>query len=335
MIHVDYIWVDGLEAPLIRSKTKIVNPIVGTDGEFEISVPEWNFDGSSTSQATTTDSERVIQPQRVYKLSDKHYIALCEVCLPDKNRTPHSSNHRAVLRKRLSDGASSKKLWLGFEQEFFVTIDGKNVLWPKEGLPIDDSLYYCSSGSPIKFRRLIREHASLCTSIGINIVGYNTEVSPGQWEYQLFNEDPLKAADDMWVSRYLLQLSAETYDAGIDWHPKPHDGWNGSGCHTNFSTEKMRDVGGQTLFESIMSNAKEAHSSHMLLYGDLNDRRMTGIHETSSFGNFTSGVGDRSASIRIPTGTTENNWSGYAEDRRPGSNCDPYRVACCVLEYAE
>ena len=209
MIHVDYIWVDGLTSPLIRSNTKIANPSVGEDGEFEISVTEWNFHVSSTRQATTEDSERIIQPQRVYKLSDKHYVALCEVCMPDKDRTPHKSNYRAVLKKQLDQGDANKKMWIGFEQEFFLTKDGKNVMWPSEGLPPNDTRYYCSSGAPIKFRRLIREHASLCNDVGINVVGYNTEVSPGQWEYQVFANDPLKASDDLWVSRYLLQLSAE------------------------------------------------------------------------------------------------------------------------------
>ena len=52
MIHVDYVWVDGLASPLVRSKTKIVKPVVGDDGDFELSVLEWNFDGSSTNQAT-------------------------------------------------------------------------------------------------------------------------------------------------------------------------------------------------------------------------------------------------------------------------------------------
>ena len=334
MIHMDYVWVDGLSSPLIRSKTKVVKPHIGEGGEFEVTIPEWNFDGSSTSQATTSDSERVLQPQRVYQLSEKHYVVLCEVCLSDEDRTPHSSNYRAVLRSALDKGAVDLGTWLGFEQEFFLTKSGKNVLWPKNGEPINDSRYYCSSGGPIKHRRLIREFAELCNSTGIEVVGYNTEVTPGQWEYQVFAPDPLKAADDLWVSRYLLQLSAETYDIGISWHPKPHEGWNGSGCHVNFSTTAMRESGGQDLFDEMMSTASQLHASHMSSYGTLNDRRMTGDHETSSFEEFSFAVASRGVSIRIPNATAKE-WKGYAEDRRPASNCDPYRVAMCVLEYVK
>ena len=334
MIHMDYVWVDGLDSPLVRSKTKVVNPLVGESGDFEVSIPEWNFDGSSTSQASTVDSERILQPQRVYQLSEKHYAVLCEVCLPDEDRSPHSSNYRAHLRKSLDAGAAEREVWLGFEQEFFLTRKDVNVMWPKEGEPPHDTRYYCSSGGPIKHRRLIREFASLCNAVGIAVVGYNTEVSPGQWEYQVFAEDPLKAADDLWMSRYLLQLSAETYDIGISWHPKPHEGWNGSGCHVNFSTSEMRESGNKAVFDKIFKAAESLHSSHMKCYGELNRYRMTGQHETSSYDTFTFDVASRSTSLRVPNGTAKD-WKGYVEDRRPASNCDPYRVASCVLEYTD
>ena len=333
MIHLDYVWVDGLESPLVRSKTKIITASINDAGETEVAIPEWNFDGSSTNQAATSDSERILQPQRVYQLSDKHYAVLCEVCLPDKDRTPHESNYRAKLRESTSDASGAgSDLWLGFEQEFFITKKGVNVLWPKEGEPPHDTRYYCSSGAPIKHRRLIREFANLCNTVGISVVGYNTEVSPGQWEYQVFAKDPLKAADDLWMSRYLLQLSAETYDLGISWHPKPHEGWNGSGCHVNFSTSEMREVGGKPVFDRILRKAEDNHSTDMESFGALNKYRMTGNHETSSYETFSSNIASRSVSMRIPHDTAES-WRGYVEDRRPASNCDPYRVSSCVLEY--
>ena len=324
MIHLDYVWVDGLEAPLVRSKTKLVKELDGLP-------PVWNFDGSSTSQATTEDSERLLQPVRVYKIHDRKMIVLCEVCHPDG--TPHSTNHRNNLVNAIDSVGSDKGLWLGFEQEFFLTVGNRNILWNEDGSePIQDSRYYCSSGGPIKYRELISEFADLCNDVGIPVVGYNTEVSPGQWEYQVFGDEPVKAADDFWVSRYLLQLAAEEYGLGIDWHPKPHRGWNGSGCHTNFSTTKMREEGGKELFDKIIENAGNLHSHHMDQFGPDNHLRMTGGFETSDYNKFSADVASRATSFRIPSATAEN-WLGYAEDRRPSSNCDPYKVVKCVFEY--
>jgi len=40
---------------------------------------------------------------------------------------------------------------------------------------------------------------------------------------------------------------------------------------------------------------------------------------------FSWGVSDRGASIRVPQDTAKE-WKGYIEDRRPGSNADPYKI---------
>ena len=88
------------------------------------------------------------------------------------------------------------------------------------------------------------------------------------------------------------------------------------------------------MFEEMMETASRLHSTHMDCYGTLNNRRMTGEHETSSFEEFSYAVASRGTSVRIPNATAKE-WKGYAEDRRPASNCDPYRVAACVLEYVK
>jgi glutamine synthetase len=61
-------------------------------------------------------------------------------------------------------------------------------------------------------------------------------------------------------------------------------------------------------------------------YGSGNDKRLTGDHETQSIDKFTYGVGDRGASVRIPTSVRDNHYVGYLEDRRPAANADPYLI---------
>lgn len=68
-------------------------------------------------------------------------------------------------------------------------------------------------------------------------------------------------------------------------------------------------------------------------------RRLTGLHETSSIHDFSAGVANRGASIRIPRQVGKDG-KGYFEDRRPAANCDPYLVTgiiaeTCLLESEE
>ena len=75
----------------------------------------------------------------------------------------------------------------------------------------------------------------------------------------------------------------------------------------------------------------------MLHYGSDNHLRLTGIHETSSMDKFTSGIGTRNTSIRIPNHVMKNG-CGYLEDRRPAANIDPYDATstlfnvCCLTK---
>ena len=70
----------------------------------------------------------------------------------------------------------------------------------------------------------------------------------------------------------------------------------------------------------------------MLIYCDYNEKRLTGLHETSDYNSFSYGVANRGASVRIPR-DTEKNGCGYFEDRRPSSNMDPYLVTSAILEF--
>ena len=66
-------------------------------------------------------------------------------------------------------------------------------------------------------------------------------------------------------------------------------------------------------------------SEHIAVYGADNEQRLTGLHETASIKDFSYGISDRGASIRIPIITVEKGWKGWLEDRRPASNGDPTR----------
>mmetsp|Transcript_8528 Transcript_8528/g.14382 ORF Transcript_8528/g.14382 Transcript_8528/m.14382 type:complete len:127 (+) Transcript_8528:908-1288(+) len=95
----------------------------------------------------------------------------------------------------------------------------------------------------------------------------------------------------------------------------------------------MRDGSkGMEYIAEMMRRFEYRHPVHMKLYGIDNEKRLTGIHETSSYKDFSYGAGNRAASFRIPTSTMKANGKGYIEDRRPASNIDPYCVSSIVYD---
>ena len=87
--------------------------------------------------------------------------------------------------------------------------------------------------------------------------------------------------------------------------------------------------------EAAIEKMSVKQEEHIRAYdpkqGKDNERRLTGLHETSSIHDFSAGVANRGASIRIPRQVAEDG-CGYLEDRRPSSNCDPYSVTGVIVK---
>lgn len=336
-IKLEYVWLDGYEPePNLRSKVKVIDaPTHEVNGKKVHGVglndcPEWSFDGSSTRQSEGNYSDCILNPVRLYpnpinKGMLDSYLVLCEVLNPDG--TPHESNNRHLL------GDEDEDLWFGFEQEYTIMKDGKPIGFPKDGHPEPQGKYYCGVGkSQVNGREFVDSHMEYCIMANIDITGTNAEVMLGQWEYQVFSKGKIKAGDDLWMSRYILQQMSEESGFNIEFHPKPVMGdWNGSGLHCNFSNKIMREDGNKEYYENIFESFRQRHLNHIYNYGSDNDMRLTGLHETQDINKFTWGVSDRGASIRIPLNTSKN-WMGYLEDRRPASNADPYKIVKVISE---
>ena len=323
---LEYIWLDGYEPTQnMRSKTLVKENFSGKVKDCTM----WSFDGSSTKQAEGGDSDCLLKPVAIFPDPQRinGFLVMCEVMNADG--TPHQSNGRATIEEDDDD------FWFGYEQEYFI-MDVETQLplgFPVGGYPGPQGLYYCSvGGKNTHGRELVEEHADMCLEAGINFEGINQEVACGQWEFQIFAKGAKQAGDELWVARYLLDRLTEKYGYYIEYHPKPIKGdWNGSGMHVNFSDGRMRDEGGEALFTEICEAFGRNIDAHMSVYGAHNEQRLTGLHETQSIDQFSYGVSDRGASIRIPIGTIEDGWKGRLEDRRPASNGDPYKIGAVVI----
>ena len=321
---LEYIWLDGYKPePNLRSKTKIL----ALDKEPTLEdCPMWSFDGSSTEQAEGSSSDCLLKPVRIALDPDRinGYLVLCEVLAADGSI--HPSNTRGTFE-------DDPELWLGFEQEYVLMLNGLPLGFPENGYPGPQGPYYCSVGAGnVTGRDIVEEHLNLCLDAGLEVTGINAEVMLGQWEFQIFGKGAKEAADSVQLTRYLLYRTAEKYGVQVELQPKPVKGdWNGSGMHTNFSNKQIREEGGESYITELMGKFEKVHEEHIAVYGSKNNERLTGFHETQSIDVFSYGVSDRGASIRIPISTIQNGWKGYLEDRRPASNADPYLIAARLL----
>jgi glutamine synthetase len=320
----EYIWIDGTEPTAkLRSKTKIVADAAD--------LPIWGFDGSSTNQAPGDQSDCVLQP--VFACPDPirggdNVLVLCEVLNTDM--TPHASNTRAACAEVASKFKDHEPIF-GIEQEYTFFKGGRPYGFPSTGFPAPQGGYYCGVGADEVYGRdIVEAHLDACLTAGLHISGINAEVMPGQWEFQVGPVAPPQVADELWLARWLLYRVAEDFEVAATLDPKPVPGdWNGAGAHTNFSTNAMRES-----YDAVMTAVKALEpksAEHVAGYGADIQRRLTGLHETAPWDEFSFGVSDRGASVRIPW-QVEVDKKGYIEDRRPNANCDPYVVTRLIVD---
>ncbi|MEV1015906.1 glutamine synthetase [Micromonospora sp. NPDC049801] len=332
----EYIWIDGT-APTakLRSKTKIIE-----DG---VTPGTWGFDGSSTNQAEGSSSDRVLEPVATYAdpiRGGAHLLVLCEVFNTDG--TPHESNTRALLRPVAEQFAGQESLF-GIEQEYTFFKGSRPLGFPDGGYPAPQGGYYCGVGADeIYGRAVVEKHLGNCLAAGLSLSGINAEVMPGQWEFQVGPLSPLEVADQLWIARWLLHRTAEDFGISATLEPKPARGdWNGAGAHTNFSTRAMRENYSAIIEACEALGRGDKPAEHIRSYGAGVEARLTGAHETAPWNEYSYGVSDRGASVRIPW-QVEIDKKGYIEDRRPNANVDPYTVTrlivdtcCSALEAAD
>jgi glutamine synthetase len=329
VIQVTYVWIGGNKE--LRAKSRTL-----PKKDYKVSdLPDWDYDGSSTEQATGESSEVIIKPQAIFKdpFRKGGLLVLADTYLPSGK--PHPTNKR-YNANRIFNQAPEEESWFGIEQEFFLMKKGTKIPlgFPDNGFPAPQGQYYCSVGASNCIGRDVLEcfyRASLYA--GLKISGTNVEVCTSQFEFQVGPCLGIEEGDHLYMARYILERVAEGFGVDVNYEPKPIKGdWNGSGCHTNYSTKSMRENGG---YEHILTAIKklELNHKHMItVYGDEDNKdRLTGAHETAHWSKFSWGVANRGATVRVGNKTFEDK-KGYLEVRAVSSNIDPWHVTSEIFK---
>ncbi|CAN6478183.1 unnamed protein product [Victoria cruziana] len=331
-IIAEYIWVGGSGMDM-RSKARTISGPVSDPHKL----PKWNYDGSSTGQAPGQDSEVILYPQAIFRdpfRRGNNILVMCDTYTPQGEPIPTNKRYNAAKIFSHPD-VLKEEPWYGIEQEYTLLQKDVNwpLGWPIGGFPGPQGPYYCGVGVEKSFGRdIVDAHYKACLYAGINISGINGEVMPGQWEFQVGPSIGISAGDELWIARYILERITEIAGVVLSFDPKPIPGdWNGAGAHTNYSTKSMRNEGGLKVIKEAIGKLQLRHKEHISAYGEGNERRLTGRHETADINTFSWGVANRGASIRVGR-DTERAGKGYFEDRRPASNMDPYVVTSMIAE---
>jgi len=334
-VLAEYVWLDAFNVCRSKTKTLTTRPKTVDD------LPVWNYDGSSTAQADGHNSEVLLYPRAIFDdpfRGGPHVMVMSE-CINAWDNKPSIGNTRAACAE-VHNLYNSLEPWYGIEQEYTIMRPGK--IGEKPMIPIGfnpdgsepaaQGPYYTGAGFNISIGRPVaEEHYRKCMRAGVKIAGVNAEVMPGQWEFQIGPCRGIEMGDHLYMARYIMQRVTESHDCMVSWDPKPAKGdWNGAGCHTNFSVRPMREDGGFEVIKKVCEAFGKKVKEHITEYGEGNEARLTGKHETCSIHEFKYGVADRGASIRIPR-EAEREGKGYMEDRRPAANCDPYAVTRRIL----
>ena len=108
---------------------------------------QWDFDGSSTGQASGHDSDVFLRPAAIFKdpfRGGDNILVIAETY--NNDGTPNKTNHRHACKK-IMDQAKAEIPWFGLEQEYtLMGLDGRPYGWPEGGFPGPQGPYYCGAG---------------------------------------------------------------------------------------------------------------------------------------------------------------------------------------------
>uniref|UniRef100_H0Y294 Glutamine synthetase n=1 Tax=Otolemur garnettii TaxID=30611 RepID=H0Y294_OTOGA len=253
-------------------------------------LPEWNFDGSSTLQSEGSNSDMYLVPAAMFRDPFRKDPNKLVFCEVFKYNRKPAGTNLCQILVTLS---LQKAYFVSLSPQYMFVVNSRKCHWD-----LDISVPNFQPVNSLTPAEVPSYTARFLSSLELFPV-----------ELTLF-------------FCFFLLHKPIVYNLALNltWNPAPLV-WNGAGIHTDY-------------IEEAIEKLSKRHQYHIRAYdpkGGLdNARRPTGFHETSNINDFSAGVANRSASIRIPR-TVGQEKKGYFEDRRPSANCDPFSVTEALI----
>ena len=176
-----------------------------------------------------------------------------------------------------------------------------------------------------------------CEAMDIPAQTAISEAGIGQFEIDLAHQsDAMKAADDAWFFKLLLQGQARRHGFAASFMAKPYPDYAGNGMHVHFS---VLDAEGRNVFDDgteagspVMRHAvsgllRAAAPSTLVFAPHLNsyDRLVPGAHAPTGL---SWAYENRTTAIRIPASPCA---ARRIEHRISGGDVNPYLLLACIL----
>ena len=256
-------------------------------------------------------------------------LVMSEVLLTDL--TPHPTNTRAACAAAAEKYADQEP-WFGIEQEYTFLKNGHPLGWPQGGYPGPQGPYYCGVGADeIWGRDIVEAHTTACIDAGLAHLRHQRRGDDGPVGVPDRPDRP--AADRRPACGSPAGCSTASPRTSTSPSPStpsrsPATGTAPAPTPTSRPRRCARATTPSSRRARPSARTPRSTSSN---YGAGVERRLTGLHETAPWTEFSYGVSNRGASVRIPW-QVEKDGKGYLEDRRPNANCDPYVVTRLIVD---
>lgn len=260
----------------------------------------------------------------------------------DKDLKPYESDFRGRLQDYARKVKSSKGLegFMAPEIEGFVLdgIDSEQNYDNGDGFNLMTTGGYFNALPLDKLRVFIDEVANTLRAMGFKNEKDHPEVAPSQFESNFSYTDVVRACDQVLLYKLVCRQIAHSMGMTATFLPKPIQGLNGNGMHTNFSLAKngtniLYDKAGKdnlskTGWEVIEKVLTRASEISLILNSSVNSyRRLDPNYEAPN--QIKASANDRGSMIRVPLG---NKRTARIEVRSVSPDANPYLLLYTLMK---